>query len=88
MTQQDIHISLEDQQKINKFARHNQRLEDIKDELKVGVAGILSYRYYLGKVVRAQQDVGTLRQSYGTKMIFYYSDPDPALSLMSNPTQD
>jgi hypothetical protein len=32
---QDIHISLEDQQKINKFARHNQRLEDIKDELKV-----------------------------------------------------
>merc|ERR1719357_1859570 len=27
----DVHISLEDQQKINKFARHNQRLEDIKD---------------------------------------------------------
>ena len=30
----DIHILLEDQQKINKFARQNQRLEDIKDELK------------------------------------------------------
>lgn len=29
----DIHISLEDQQKINKFARQNQKLEDIKDEL-------------------------------------------------------
>ena len=30
----DVHISLEDQQKINKFARQNQRLEDLKDELK------------------------------------------------------
>ena len=30
----DIHILLEDQQKINKFARQNQRLEDVKDELK------------------------------------------------------
>ena len=30
----DVHISLEDQQKINKFARHNQKLEDIKDDLK------------------------------------------------------
>ena len=30
----DVHISLEDQQKINKFARHNQRLEDIKDDMK------------------------------------------------------
>ena len=30
----DVHISLEDQQKINKFARQNQKLEDLKDELK------------------------------------------------------
>ena len=30
----DVHISLEDQQKINKFARHNNRLEDIKDDMK------------------------------------------------------
>ena len=30
----EVHISLEDQQKINKFARLNSRLEDIKDELK------------------------------------------------------
>lgn len=30
----DIHISLEDQQKINKFARQNQKLEDIKDDIK------------------------------------------------------
>ena len=30
----DVHISLEDQQKINKFARQNQKLEDLKDDLK------------------------------------------------------
>ena len=29
----EVHISLEDQQKINKFARLNSRLEDLKDEL-------------------------------------------------------
>ncbi|CAG2056061.1 unnamed protein product [Timema podura] len=31
----DVHITYEDQQKINKFARHNAKLEDFKDELKV-----------------------------------------------------
>ena len=31
----DVHISLEDQQKINKFARQNQRMEELKDDLKV-----------------------------------------------------
>ena len=30
----EVHISLEDQQKINKFARLNSRLEDLKEELK------------------------------------------------------
>ncbi|CAG4947809.1 unnamed protein product [Parnassius apollo] len=31
----DVHISFEDQQKINKFARLNAKVDDIKDELKV-----------------------------------------------------
>ena len=30
----EVHISLEDQQKINKFARLNSRFEDLKDDLK------------------------------------------------------
>ncbi|KAG8196415.1 hypothetical protein JTE90_009047 [Oedothorax gibbosus] len=30
----EMQVSFEDQQKINKFARHNARLEDIMDELK------------------------------------------------------
>ena len=33
----DVHISLEDQQKINKFARQNQRMEELKDDLKVKI---------------------------------------------------
>ena len=43
----DVHISLEDQQKINKFARQNQRLEDIKDELKLKEAEQFIYRLSL-----------------------------------------
>merc|ERR1711911_454079 len=31
----DIHITLEDQQKINRFARQNARYEELKDDLKV-----------------------------------------------------
>jgi prefoldin subunit 4 len=30
----DAQVTLDDQQKINKFARHNAKLQDIKDELK------------------------------------------------------
>ncbi|PSN43905.1 Prefoldin subunit 4 [Blattella germanica] len=30
----DVHITFEDQQKINKFARHNAKLDDLKEELK------------------------------------------------------
>lgn len=35
MQDSDVHISYEDQQKINKFARLNAKVDDIKDELKV-----------------------------------------------------
>ncbi|CAD0200814.1 unnamed protein product [Chrysodeixis includens] len=31
----DVHISFEDQQKINKFARLNAKVDDLKEELKV-----------------------------------------------------
>ncbi|CAH0385421.1 unnamed protein product [Bemisia tabaci] len=31
----DVHISYEDQQKINRFANLNAKLEDLKDELKI-----------------------------------------------------
>ncbi|XP_001599576.1 prefoldin subunit 4 [Nasonia vitripennis] len=31
----DVHISFEDQQKINKFARQNAKMEDLKEELKL-----------------------------------------------------
>ena len=31
----DVHITFEDQQKINKFAKHNARLEDYKQELEM-----------------------------------------------------
>ncbi|KAJ6641571.1 putative prefoldin subunit 4 [Pseudolycoriella hygida] len=30
----DVHVTYEDQSKINKFAKHNAKLEDLKDELE------------------------------------------------------
>lgn len=31
----DVHITFEEQQKINKFARQNAKLEDFKEELRI-----------------------------------------------------
>lgn len=31
----DVHVTFEDQQKINRFAKHNARLEDYKRELEI-----------------------------------------------------
>lgn len=31
----DVHITYEDQQKINKFARLNAKMDDLKDEMKL-----------------------------------------------------
>lgn len=38
-----MHITYEDQQKINKFARHNAKLDDLKEELKVKQVNFLSF---------------------------------------------
>ena len=42
-------ISFQDQQKINKFARQNQKLEDIKDDIKVLLeeASLINIQSYL-----------------------------------------
>ena len=44
-----IVISFQDQQKINKFARQNQKLEDIKDDIKVLLeeASLINIQSYL-----------------------------------------
>ena len=37
VTDTDVHISLDDQKMINKFARQNQKLEEITDEMKARI---------------------------------------------------
>jgi prefoldin subunit 4 len=37
-----VHITFDDQQKINKFARHNAKLDDLKEELKVKQVCLMS----------------------------------------------
>jgi len=79
----DIHISLEDQQKINKFARQNQRLEDIKDELKARENEIVT-------ICDAATDVEelSLTSDEGEKVpylvgeIFIMETPDDVLTLL------
>lgn len=39
----DVHITFEDQQKINRFARLNAKFEDLKDEIKLKEVLIFNY---------------------------------------------
>merc|ERR1712080_730507 len=47
----DIHITLEDQQKINKFARHNAKLNDVKDEVKDKQNDVQNLEYALEELM-------------------------------------
>ena len=79
----DVHISLEDQQKINKFARHNQRLEDIKDDMKQKEAELVT----LGDASNDVEEF-SLTSEDGEKIpymvgeIFVKETPDDVLSLL------
>ena len=81
----DVHISLEDQQKINKFARHNQRLEDIKDDMKQKQAELVT----LGDASNDVEEF-SLTSEDGEKIpymvgeIFVKETPDDVLSLLDN----
>ena len=85
----DVHISLEDQQKINKFARHNQRLEDIKDELKLKEAELVT----LGDASNDVEEF-SLTSDEGEKIpymvgeIFVKETPDDVLILLDNKKTD
>merc|ERR1719229_2243323 len=85
----DVHISLEDQQKINKFARHNQRLEDIKDELKLKEAELVT----LGDASNDVEEF-SLTSDEGEKIpymvgeIFVKETPDDVLTLLDNKKSD
>lgn len=49
LQESDVHITFEDQQKINKFARLNAKLEDIKEELKIKEVNNHKLIYFLLK---------------------------------------
>lgn len=79
----DVHISLEDQQKINKFARHNQRLEDIKDDMKAKETELVT----LGDASNDVEEF-SLTADDGDKIsfmvgeIFVKETPDDVLALL------
>lgn len=81
----DVHISLEDQQKINKFARHNQRLEDIKDDMKQKEGELVT----LGDASNDVEEF-SLTADDGEKIpymvgeIFVKETPDDVLALLDN----
>lgn len=43
----DVHITFEDQQKINRFARLNAKYEDLKDEIKLKEVNLLLFMSYI-----------------------------------------
>ena len=81
----DVHISLEDQQKINKFARHNQRLEDIKDDMKSKESELVT----LGDASNDVEEFSLTADegekiSYMVGEIFIKETPDDVLTLLDN----
>ena len=85
----DVHISLEDQQKINKFARHNQRLEDIKDDMKAKESELVT----LGDASNDVEEFSLTADdgekiSYMVGEIFIKETPDDALALLDNKKAD
>ena len=85
----DVHISLEDQQKINKFARHNQRLEDIKDDMKQKETELVT----LGDATTDVEEF-SLTADDGDKIafmvgeIFVKETPDDVLALLENKKEE
>jgi len=85
----DIHISLEDQQKINKFARQNQKLEDVKDELTAAENEIVT-------LTDAATDVeeNALMMEDGEKIpymvgeVFVMEEPDTVQTLLEQKKED
>ena len=85
----DVHISLEDQQKINKFARHNQRLEDIKDDMKAKESELVT----LGDASNDVEEFSLTADdgekiSYMVGEIFIKETPDDVLALLDNKKAD
>merc|ERR1712083_557270 len=85
----DGHISLEDQQKINKFARHNQRLEDIKDDMKSKEGELVT----LGDASNDVEEFSLTADegekiSYMVGEIFIKETPDDVLTLLDNKKAD
>ncbi|XP_066590451.1 prefoldin subunit 4 [Prorops nasuta] len=67
----DVHISYEDQQKINKFARQNAKMEDYKQELKIKENELKSLEDACDELALADDDV-TVPYRYGE--VFVYQD--------------
>ena len=60
VTDNDVHISLDDQKMINRFARQNQKLEEIKDELKVTSEDWTGFRFIFNLFQTASTEIDTL----------------------------
>nr|AQS22571.1 putative prefoldin subunit 4 [Pseudodiaptomus poplesia] len=79
----DVHISLEDQQKINKFARLNQQPEDIKDEIKSGKSEMQTLKDAVNDVEEFQLTCEDGEQiPYQIGEIFLMEDPEAVISLV------
>lgn len=54
--QDDVHISFEDQQKINRFAKHNARMDDLKMELDMKKNDLKSVEEALDEIELFDED--------------------------------
>merc|ERR1739838_655055 len=83
VSDKDVHISLDDQKMINKFARQNQKLEEIKDELKAASTEIETLTDCSADVeelaITAEEGVNI---PYMVGEIFVLEEPDQVQTLL------
>lgn len=77
----DVHITYDDQQKINKFARQNAKLEDYKEELKLKQNELKNLEDACDELTLADDDV---KIPYYIGEVFVYQDIEKTQNCLEN----
>ncbi|XP_017887551.1 prefoldin subunit 4 [Ceratina calcarata] len=75
----DVYITYEDQQKINKFARQNVRMEDLKEELKIKQNELKNLEDACDEIVLLEDDA---KIPYHIGEVFVHEDSEKVQSYL------
>ncbi|CAK9829334.1 Prefoldin subunit 4 [Anthophora retusa] len=77
----DVYITYEDQQKINKFARQNAKMDDLKEELKIKQNELKNLEDACDEIVLLDEDA---KIPYYVGEVFVYEDMEKTQSYLDD----